>query len=162
MQLPKLDTSKVFGKPALSFVGLQIYYDRYEHQDHPIFKKDRTWFHAFPQQRLIRAALGSEFNHSDACLDQFGKRIEPSKLWVSVERRLGDQHHVVQPVYRGPCFWAIDKHGYLMPDGGNNEADKLLYRMHLSEGAYLPEMMTLAKKVADELFAVTEQNGAVN
>lgn len=168
MQIPNIDTSKVFGKPAISFVGLQVYYDCYKHSEDPIFLKDRKWFRSNPrQQRVIRPALGVEFNHADAHIDHLGKRIAPSKLWVSVERRMGGQQHVVQPVYRGPCFWNVDKAGYLLPDAGdddngNTTADVLLYRMHLSDGVYLPEMMTLAKKVAEGLLASTKQTGPVH
>jgi hypothetical protein len=162
MQTKSINTEKVFGKPAMSFVGLQVYYDCYKHQDDPIFKQDRKWFHSHPEQRFIRAAMGAEFNHTEAGLDYFGKRVVPAKLWVSVERRLGGTQHVVQPVYRGRCFWAVDKHDYLVPDDGDNDVDKLLYRMHLSEGVYLPEMLELAEKVAEVLLASTQQTGRIN
>ena len=33
MQAKAINTEKVFGKPAVSFIGLQVYYDCYKHQD---------------------------------------------------------------------------------------------------------------------------------
>jgi hypothetical protein len=167
-KISSINTEKVFGKPAVSFIGLQVYYDCYKHQDDPIFKKDKKWFQSHPRQRrVIRTAMDAEFDHTEAGLDYFGKRCVPAKLWVSVERRMGGQQHVVQPVYRGRCFWDVDEAGYVLPndskdDEGNGTVDILLYRMHLSDGVYLPEMLELAEKVAEVLLASAKQIGAVN
>jgi hypothetical protein len=160
----KINTHKVFGKPSLAMSESQLYYTAHEHAEDAIYKRDRKWFVAHPrQQRFIRPAFGNEFDVADEHLDHFGVRVAPPKLWVSVERRLGRQH-VVQPVYRGSCFWDVDANGYMLPndandDEGNTTADTVLYQIHMYGGKHPVQMFEHAGKVVEVLTALSIPDG---
>jgi hypothetical protein len=166
----KINTHVAFGKPTISFCGVQLYYDRHQDRDNARFKRDARWFSSNPrQQRYIRPALGNEFDIDTEHLDYFGTRVEPPKLWVSVERMLGGQHHRVLPVYRGTCFWEVDDKLNMLPNdandtAGNTACDVLLHQFHLYNGVHPFEMMKHAEKVAEVLHAmsVSVTDGLVN
>jgi hypothetical protein len=140
MDIRDIDMQKVFGIPATSFIGMEKFYTRAEHAEHPVFRKDHAWFLANPkQQRVLRPAIADEFCHADAFFDCLGTRIDAPRLWVMAHWRYGGHHVLVEPVYRGSCFWDIDADGYMLPfaehdDEGNTIADGLRYRMHQQDG----------------------------
>jgi len=161
MQFPIFDIKKSFGMPAISFIGMQLYYERYKHVDDRIYKRDRRWFTTHPRQtRFIRAAKDGEFNHADAHIDYFGTRIAAPQLWVCVEKRHGGMDHVVTPVYRGSCFWPVDNEGFMLVDDANDDegnctADRWLFRMHQSGGVNIIETQQHAERVAEISLALT-------